>query len=506
MNMKKMAAALTAAAVIFGSTATAVVGNTTVMAAVTDSGSNSGESNTSSGDNGNSSEEITYTLKSVDATAEKADGALLPKQDIKLGSDGSTITLTVSQSSTIPTTSAIVSLTGIAASTTGTETVELTAEPVTVEVGNTSGEDYTLKSADGKVTFSGKVVVIEKKRPETTLSDVSAVVTDASGAVINSEVTVVNSQTIEITVPYDTPDGNVTVRLAAEKFTVKDENDEQTYINLKTDPVTVEIGSDRGTNYSLQGINVIDKGPKGGTRGKVFVYKAKAPETSDPETSDPETSDPETSDPDSSEPTSTPSDSTPSTSEPSTSTPSASTPAETDKEFKPALPDTGLDDETKRVLGGTTATDSDGAFGDGVVMNIKPGQTTSGFSFDIAFTKDGKEVQPKSSITVKVPVPEALKGKTIFVFHVENGKFVLITSEVKDGFVIFSADHFSEYVLSAENLADTGYAESSESVSAPESKPTAPENSNPSTGIAVAALPVLIAASAAAIIVTKKKK
>ena len=189
---------------------------------------------------------------------------------------------------------------------------------------------------------------------------------------------------------------------------------------------------------------------------------------------------------------------------PTTSTPSTSTP---ENEFKPTLPDTNLDGETKRVLVGITATASNGTFDDGVVMNIKPGQTTNGFSFDITFTKNGSEVQPKSSVTIKVPVPEALKGKTIFVFHVEDGKFVSISSEVKDGFVVFSASHFSEYVLSAENLADNaGLVEDSESTSAPESKPTAPENSNPSTGVTVAAIPVLLAAGAAVVVISKKRK
>lgn len=201
-------------------------------------------------------------------------------------------------------------------------------------------------------------------------------------------------------------------------------------------------------------------------------------------------------------PTNTPSTST---STPSESTSSSDTPAADEKEFKPVLPDMILNAETKRLLSSITVIDTNGAFDDDVVMNVKPGQTANGFSFDITFTKDGKEVQPNGSVIVKVPVPELLKGKTVYVFHVENGKYTLVRSEVKDGFVEFTADHFSEYILSSENLADE--SESSDSVAADStSTPTDNDNANPSTGIAVAAVPVLLAASAAVIIVSRKKK
>lgn len=222
---------------------------------------------------------------------------------------------------------------------------------------------------------------------------------------------------------------------------------------------------------------------------------ASTPDSSDTSASTPDSSDTSTSTPDSSG-TST---STPDSSDTSTSTPSTSAPAVTEKEFKPTLTDTGLNDEDKRVLSGITVTDANGAFDDDVIMNITPGQSENRlFSFNITFTKNGQEVQPKSSVTVKVPVPEALKGKNIYVFHVENGRKVLVRSEVKDGFVIFSADHFSEYIISSEKLAEA-------ETSAGTSTPITPAN-NPNTGVAAAAVPVLLAVSAAVIVITKKKK
>lgn len=224
------------------------------------------------------------------------------------------------------------------------------------------------------------------------------------------------------------------------------------------------------------------------------------PDSSDTSTSTPNSSDTSTSTPDSSD-TSTDSTSAVGTIDdtPASSDTSTSTPAVTEKEFKPTITDTNLNDEQKRVLGGITVTDTNGAFDDDVVMNIAPGQSENRlFSFNITFTKDGKEVQPKNSVTVKVPVPEALKDKKIYVFHNENGRKVLVNSEVKDGFVIFSADHFSEYILSADNLAETGSTETTASTNTP--------SNNPDTGVAVAAVPVVIAISTAVIIIAKKKK
>lgn len=224
------------------------------------------------------------------------------------------------------------------------------------------------------------------------------------------------------------------------------------------------------------------------------------PDSSDTSTSTPDSSDTSTSTPDSSD-TSTGSTSAVGTIDdtPTSSDTSASAPAVTEKEFKPTITETNLSDEQKRVLGSITVTDTNGAFDDDVVMNIAPGQSENRlFSFNITFIKNGQEVQPKNSVTVKVPVPEALKDKKIYVFHNENGRKVLVNSEVKDGFVIFSADHFSEYILSADNLAETGSTETTASTNTP--------SNNPDTGVAVAAVPVVIAVSAAVIIISKKKK
>ncbi len=404
---------------------------------------------------------------------------------------------------------AVVTLTGTAVA--GSEKVDLTADPVTVAISNKIGDDKsvdsTLKSADGKVKFVITVRIIVEN-PQYILSDVFADVTDKSGAAISSKVTKFDSNSITIAVPYDTPDENVTVKLTVGKLVIKYENEyyNQTYNNLTAEPVTVEIGNTRGANFSLI------SGSNTPLRGKVFVNKEKAPDSSDTSSSTPDSSDTSSSTPDSGDTSaSTPTTIGSSTNAPVTSDTSTSTPAVTEKEFKPAVTEINLSDEQKRVLGGIFVTDTNGAFDDDVVMNIAPGQSENRlFSFNITFTKNGQEVQPKSSVTVKVPVPKLLSGKDIYIYHVENGRKVLVNSEVKDGFVIFSADHFSEYILSADKLAETASTETPSSAGASaasnsSASTTAPAN-NPNTGVAVAAVPVVIAVSAAVIIIAKKKK
>ena len=68
--------------------------------------------------------------------------------------------------------------------------------------------------------------------------------------------------------------------------------------------------------------------------------------------------------------------------------------------------------------------------------------------FDIATYKDGVKVQPNGEITVKIPLPAGYSNR-IFVCYVDstNGKVTKIPCEVKDGYVIFKTNHFSEYAI-----------------------------------------------------------
>ncbi len=122
------------------------------------------------------------------------------------------------------------------------------------------------------------------------------------------------------------------------------------------------------------------------------------------------------------------------------------------------------------------------------------------FTFDLNFTdKDGNKVQPKVAVTVKIPVPAALKDKTIYVYHVENdGKYTEISCKVENGMVVFTASSFSKYIITSEKL----------SAANPGSSTPSGEDTNPSTGAAVpvAGLAALMAGAAVTIFVTKRKR
>ena len=68
--------------------------------------------------------------------------------------------------------------------------------------------------------------------------------------------------------------------------------------------------------------------------------------------------------------------------------------------------------------------------------------------FDITTYKNGTKVQPKGEITVRIPVPADYSNK-VFICYVDsvNGKVTKIPCEVKDGYVVFKTDHFSEYAV-----------------------------------------------------------
>lgn len=68
--------------------------------------------------------------------------------------------------------------------------------------------------------------------------------------------------------------------------------------------------------------------------------------------------------------------------------------------------------------------------------------------FDIETYKNGTKIQPDGEITVRIPLPAGYSNK-VFVCYVDstNGKVTKIPCEVKDGYVIFKTNHFSEYAI-----------------------------------------------------------
>ncbi|MDE7361663.1 MAG: hypothetical protein K2N38_07000 [Oscillospiraceae bacterium] len=213
---------------------------------------------------------------------------------------------------------------------------------------------------------------------------------------------------------------------------------------------------------------------------------------------------PDTSEPDTSDSPSTP-DTSDASSEPEDT---SSTPAGT-VEFVPSpVVDETLDEETAQVISEIKVYAPETAFEAGTTLTVKKDDSIDGenlFALDITFTLNGSSVQPKdgASVTVSVPVPPKFKNVSenlLKVYHFINGRYTKVEATVSNGMVTFETTHFSTYVISPDDLDIGNSAESGTSV------PETPDvsNSNPETGIAISALPIVMALSA--VIAIKKKK
>lgn len=214
-------------------------------------------------------------------------------------------------------------------------------------------------------------------------------------------------------------------------------------------------------------------------------------------------------------------------------------PIDMDPEWKPTEGDPTTSEPTTDEIKfsdektGIEATAKDGVLPDGVTFNAKLiGSQPTRYSYNLSFTDAaGNEVQPNGSVTVKIPLPAEFD--TAYVYRVEGSKNTLLNSRIESSYVVFTTDHFSEYIITSENLnapdntesgsenssssddnnssnvsdnsnaASSGGTSSDISNSADNSGNT--NTTNPSTGIALSVLPVsaLICTAVAA---AKKRK
>ncbi len=94
---------------------------------------------------------------------------------------------------------------------------------------------------------------------------------------------------------------------------------------------------------------------------------------------------------------------------------------------------------------------TDGNDGYADVKSTVGKQFTEFVPFDISLYSlaTGKEVQPKSKLTISIPVPEKWKAAETAVYHFENGTLTAVTASASDDgkHVLFTVDHLSVYVL-----------------------------------------------------------
>lgn len=76
--------------------------------------------------------------------------------------------------------------------------------------------------------------------------------------------------------------------------------------------------------------------------------------------------------------------------------------------------------------------------------------------FDISLVKDGTQVQPNGEVTVKIPVPEGMDATLLKVYREEaNGTFTDMNAYFANGYMVFTTDHFSKYIITAEEIVST---------------------------------------------------
>lgn len=134
--------------------------------------------------------------------------------------------------------------------------------------------------------------------------------------------------------------------------------------------------------------------------------------------------------------------------------------------------------------------------------------TAERIAYNCYFTYNGAEYEPTDTVTVRIPVPVAMRdiASTLKVYHLQDGKYVNMSAKVEDGYLVFDTDHFSVYVVTAENLENGGTSTPTSSDTA-SNDPTDPNKGNPDTGVAAIATAIgVVALAGAAVIITKKRK
>lgn len=139
---------------------------------------------------------------------------------------------------------------------------------------------------------------------------------------------------------------------------------------------------------------------------------------------------------------------------------------------------------------GIKATANEGVIADGAKLTVSAvadKTDDNSFTYEISFKKDGKDVQPDGIVTVKIPVPEAIKDKKIYVYRVEGDKYYDMGAKTEDGCVVFKTSHFSEYLVTINAVEGA-------------------VNDNPDTGIPGISFAMAAIAAAGLIVVGKKRK
>ncbi len=149
--------------------------------------------------------------------------------------------------------------------------------------------------------------------------------------------------------------------------------------------------------------------------------------------------------------------------------------------------------------------------------------TETRIAYNCYFTYNGEEYEPTDTVTVRIPIPVAMLdiADTLKVYHLQDGKYVKMNVRVEDGYLVFETDHFSTYVVTADEIEENGgsssgstdTSDSSENTTAPSGSDdsgntdNSGEKDNPNTGVVgITTTAAIAAAAAAAIVIYRKRK
>ena len=99
--------------------------------------------------------------------------------------------------------------------------------------------------------------------------------------------------------------------------------------------------------------------------------------------------------------------------------------------------------------------ENDDVLPEGAELGVSILETTEdSIIFDITLINNETEVQPNGNVTVKIPVPADMDGSKISVYRAEDdGTYTNMNAAYENGYMVFTTDHFSIYVLAYEKPA-----------------------------------------------------
>lgn len=167
--------------------------------------------------------------------------------------------------------------------------------------------------------------------------------------------------------------------------------------------------------------------------------------------------------------------------------------------FTPVVNGEINDPQIKDIISNIKVTAPAGVLPENAVLNVKLDLSVTddkGLALDFTFTLNGAEIQPDGTVTVYVDIPDYYLNKTLYVYHIENGKYIFVDSAIRDNKIIFKASHFSTYVISDKKLDADGNV-----ITGGESE----DGGNPNTGIAMSAAAMAASGSSLAAMLASRR-